>query len=51
MTAAQQPTGLLVLGDHHRACVMGVRDCGSGNSEVMLAQLTEAMGRFTRAAR
>jgi len=49
MAAARQ-TGLLVLDDHIRGCVMGTCEHGHDDSEEMLAELTEAIGRFTRAA-
>lgn len=49
MAAARQ-TGLLVLDDHIRGCVMGTCGHGHDNSEEMLTELSEAIGRFTRAA-
>ncbi|MGI8405253.1 MAG: metal-sensitive transcriptional regulator [Thermomicrobiales bacterium] len=49
MAAARQ-TGLLVLEDHIQGCVMGTCKHGHNDSAEMLAELTEAIGRFTRAA-
>ncbi len=49
MAAARQ-TGLLVLDDHIRGCVMGTCGHGHDTSEEMLTELSEAIGRFTRAA-
>lgn len=49
MAAARQ-TGLLVLDDHIRGCVMGTCEHGHENSEEILTELSEAIGRFTRAA-
>lgn len=49
MAAARQ-TGLLVLDDHIRGCVMGTCAHGHESSEEILAELSEAIARFTRAA-
>ncbi len=48
--AAARQTGLLVLDDHIRGCVMGTCGHGHDNSEEMLTELSEAIARFTRAA-
>jgi DNA-binding FrmR family transcriptional regulator len=49
MAAARQ-TGLLVLDDHIRGCVMGTCEHGHSDSEELLTELSEAIGRFTRAS-
>lgn len=48
--AAAKQTGLLVLEDHIRGCVLGTCRHGHENQEEMLAELTEAIERFTRTA-
>jgi DNA-binding FrmR family transcriptional regulator len=46
--AAARGAGLLILEDHIRGCVLGTH--GQGNQDEVLAELTEAIERFTRAA-
>ena len=48
--AAARGVGMLVLEDHIRGCVLGT--CGHGHTDrdEMLAELTQAIERFTRAA-
>jgi CsoR family transcriptional regulator, copper-sensing transcriptional repressor len=48
--AAARQTGLLVLEDHIRGCVLGTCQHGHQDQEEMLAELTEAIERFTRTA-
>ncbi|MDQ3695825.1 MAG: metal-sensitive transcriptional regulator [Chloroflexota bacterium] len=48
--AAARQTGLLVLEDHIRGCVLGTCRHGHEDQEEMLAELSEAIGRFTRSA-
>jgi len=48
--SAARSTGLLVLADHIRVCVMGLCRHGHENQEEILAELTQAIDRFTRAA-
>ena len=47
ISAARQ-VGLLVLEDHIRGCVLGAQ--GHENQEAKLAELTQAIERFTRTA-
>ncbi len=46
--AAARATGLLVLEDHIRGCVMGTCRHGHEGQEEILNELTEAIERFTR---
>lgn len=46
--AAARQTGLLVLDDHIRGCVLGTCQHGHHDQEAMLGELTEAIERFTR---
>ncbi len=46
--AAARATGLLVLEDHIRGCVMGTCRHGHEDQEEILNELTEAIERFTR---
>jgi CsoR family transcriptional regulator, copper-sensing transcriptional repressor len=48
--SAARGTGLLVLEDHIRGCVMGTCDNDNEDREAVLAELTQAIERFTRAA-
>ena len=48
--AAARQTGLLVLEDHIRGCVLGTCRHGHADQEEMLAELSEAIERFTRSA-
>ncbi len=48
--AGARATGLLVLEDHIRGCVMGTCRHGHENQEEMLDELNEAIERFTRSA-
>jgi DNA-binding FrmR family transcriptional regulator len=48
--AAARTTGLLVLEDHIRGCVLGTCGHGHANQEEILTELTEAIERFTRSA-
>ena len=48
--AAARTVGLLVLEDHLRGCVLGTCDHDHADSEAMLAELSEAIERFTRTA-
>lgn len=48
--AAARQTGLLVLEDHIRGCVLGTCAHGHTNQEEMLSELSEAIERFTRSA-
>ena len=47
--AAARATGLLVLEDHVRGCVMGTCRHGHEDREEVVNELTEAIERFTRA--
>ena len=46
--AAARQTGLLVLEDHVRGCVVGTCRHGHADQEEVLAELTTAIERFTR---
>lgn len=46
--AAAKQTGLLVLEDHIRGCVLGTCRHGHENKDEMVTELTEAIARFTR---
>lgn len=46
--AATRTTGLLVLEDHIRGCVVGDGDHAPHDREALLEELTEAIERFTR---
>lgn len=46
--AAARQTGLLVLDDHIRGCVLGTCRHGHADQEELLAELTGAIERFTR---
>jgi CsoR family transcriptional regulator, copper-sensing transcriptional repressor len=46
--AAARQTGLLVLEDHIRGCVVGTCRHGHQDQEEVLAELTGAIERFTR---
>ncbi len=46
--AAARSTGLLVLEDHIRGCVLGTCRHGHENQEEMVSELTIAIERFTR---
>lgn len=50
--AAARQTGLLVLDDHIRGCVLGTCDHGHdpNDREELLEELSEAIARFTRSA-
>ncbi len=48
--AAARSTGLLVLEDHMRGCVLGTCRHGHEDPEEILSELTEAIERFTRTA-
>jgi DNA-binding FrmR family transcriptional regulator len=48
ISAARQ-TGLLVLEDHIRGCVLGTCEHGHADREEILEELSEAIERFTRA--
>ncbi len=48
--AAARATGLLVLEDHIRGCVLGTCRHGHEDQEELLSELTEAIERFTRTA-
>ncbi len=48
--SAARGVGLLVLEDHIRGCVVGDGAHRHGNQEELLAELTEAIERLTRAA-
>ena len=48
--AAARSTGLVVLEDHIRGCVLGTCHHGHEDREEILAELTEAIERFTRSA-
>jgi CsoR family transcriptional regulator, copper-sensing transcriptional repressor len=48
--AAARQTGLLVLEDHIRGCVLGTCRHGHQDNEEIVAELSNAIERFTRAA-
>jgi CsoR family transcriptional regulator, copper-sensing transcriptional repressor len=48
--AAARQTGLLVLDDHIRGCVLGTCRHGHEDDEALLNELSEAIERFTRTA-
>ena len=48
--AAARQTGLVVLEDHIRGCVLGTCAHEHTNKEEILDELTEAIERFTRSA-
>jgi DNA-binding FrmR family transcriptional regulator len=48
--AAARNTGLLVLEDHIRGCVVGTHHHTEADQEEVLAELTGAIERFTRSA-
>ena len=48
--AAARQTGLLVLEDHIRGCVLGTCRHGHGDPEEVVDELTGAIERFTRSA-
>lgn len=48
--SAARGVGLLVLEDHIRGCVMGTCSHDHEDQEAMLAELTQAIERFTRTA-
>ena len=48
--AAARQTGLLVLEDHIRGCVLGTCQHGHTDQEELVEELTEAIERFTRTA-
>jgi len=48
--AAARQTGLLVLEDHIRGCVLGTCRHGHADQEEIVEELTEAIERFTRSA-
>ncbi len=48
--AAARQTGLLVLEDHVRGCVLGTCRHGHEDQEEIVEELTEAIERFTRSA-
>lgn len=48
--AAARNTGLLVLEDHIRGCVLGTCRHGHENQEEIVSELTGAIERFTRSA-
>ena len=48
--SAARGVGMLVLEDHIRGCVMGTCAHGHTDQEAMLAELTQAIERFTRTA-
>ena len=48
--AAARNTGLLVLEDHIRGCVLGTCRHGHDNQEEIVTELTGAIERFTRSA-
>jgi DNA-binding FrmR family transcriptional regulator len=48
--AAARSTGMVVLEDHIRGCVMGTCGHNHGAQEEILSELTEAIERFTRSA-
>ena len=48
--SAARAVGLLVLDDHIRGCVVGTCRHGHQDQEAVLAELSEAIERFTRTA-
>ena len=48
--SAARAAGLLVLEDHIRGCVLGTCQHGHQDREELLAELSEAIERFTRTA-
>jgi DNA-binding FrmR family transcriptional regulator len=48
--SAARGTGMVVLEDHIRGCVMGTCGHNHDDQEEILAELTQAIERFTRAA-
>lgn len=48
--AAAKATGLLVLDDHIRGCVLGTCRHGHEDQEDVVTELTSAIERFTRSA-
>ena len=48
--SAARAAGLLVLEDHIRGCVLGTCQHGRQDREELLAELSEAIERFTRTA-
>ena len=46
--SALRQTGLLILEDHMRNCVMGTCSHGHHDQEELLSELSEAIERFTR---
>jgi DNA-binding FrmR family transcriptional regulator len=46
--AATRQTGLMVLEDHVRGCVMGTCNHNHTDREELVTELTEAIERFTR---
>jgi CsoR family transcriptional regulator, copper-sensing transcriptional repressor len=48
--SAARAAGLLVLEDHIRGCVLGTCKHGHTDQEEMLAELTQAIERFSRTA-
>lgn len=48
--SAARGVGMLVLEDHIRGCVMGTCGHAHDDQEAMLAELTQAIERFTRTA-
>lgn len=48
--SAARAVGLMVLDDHIRGCVLGTCDHDHADQEELLAELSEAIERFSRAA-
>ncbi len=48
--AGARASGMLVLDDHIRGCVLGTCRHGHQDREAMVEELTEAIERFTRSA-
>ena len=48
--AAARQTGLMVLEDHIRGCVLGTCQHGHTDQEELLGELSDAIERFTRTA-
>jgi DNA-binding FrmR family transcriptional regulator len=48
--SAARGVGMLVLEDHIRGCVMGTCTHDHADQDAMLAELTQAIERFTRTA-
>lgn len=48
--SAARGTGMVILEDHIRGCVMGTCHHGHESQEEILTELTEAIERFTRSA-